>query len=390
MFREIRLPLACLVLSAATISLARSADAPGGSPRLFVQPEVPGNDRMTWAIPIRFINATEGGLYVDSLLCDVENLDLGETHAPRKSRISLNQFTRLVSSISAGDTGAIQCFVPASAESARLTLHAYGHNAKGLPYAFSTTTLAVPGELSRAHPSKFVTVAGRKVETVFFSAQEESLKALKAPGILLIHGENSHARTLLSLANRLSRVGFAIMLVSQPGYGLSEGSPDWAGPATVAALGAALDRLEAEPSVDPKRIGIWGLARGATAAALLAAKRPEVRAVTVQSGSYDLWATHRGSKLASLRESIEKEAGADSAAWKARSPMILAKSIRAQVMVMHGENDDQVPIEQARAFAAALDLRGHPTETNFGTGGHNLPPSSQLPAQHFFERALKP
>jgi dipeptidyl aminopeptidase/acylaminoacyl peptidase len=195
---------------------------------------------------------------------------------------------------------------------------------------------------------------------------------------------------MLNLANRLAQEGTAILLVSQPGYGRSEGSPDWAGPATIAALSAALDRLENTPGVDSKRIGIWGISRGATAATLLAAKRPEVRAVVAQSGSYDLWATHRGSTLAAVRESVENEAGRDSSAWKARSPILQAKTIRAQVMVMHGEADDQAPIEQARAFAAALDLRGHPTETNFSETGHNMPPSAQLPAQHFFERTLKP
>lgn len=381
-------PARLAFLIALGTTLAHAAVVPNGTPRLEVPlPEIMASDRLTWTVPIRFINETELGLYVDSLMCDVENLDRGEIHGPRKTRLSLNLFTRLVSSISAGDTGAIQCFVPASAESARLTLHAYGHNSKGKTFAFEATTSAVPSMLSRSHPSEFLTVGGRTVEVAFVGARPDTGKA---PGILMIHGEGSQARAMLNIANRLAQEGTAVMLVSQPGYGQSQGPPDWAGPATVEALAAALDRLEKSPGVDPKRIGVWGISRGATAATLLAAKRPEVRAVVAQSGSYDLWATHRGGKLADVRESIEKEAGRDSAAWKARSPLLQAKAIRAQVMVMHGEKDDQMPIEQARAFAAALDLRGHPTETNFSETGHSMPPSAQLPAQHFFERALKP
>jgi dienelactone hydrolase len=381
-----RLVSTLAVLVAAT-SLVLAAGAPRGGPRIEIPvPAVVATERLTWTVPVRFINDTEAGLYVDSLVGDVVDLDPGITRAPRESRLPLNSFARLVSSISAGDTGRIQCFILAPAESAGLALTAYAHDAKGKAYVFGANTLAVPGPLSLRYPSQFLTAGGVRVECVFVPARPDTGLS---PGVLIVHGEGQHARTLLGLANRVAQEGVAVMLVSQPGYGLTEGAPDFAGPATLAALEAALDHLAKSPGVDSRHIGVWGFSRGATAAALLAAKRPAIRALIAQSGVYDPWATHRGAKDPVLREAFEREAGSDSAAWRARSPIVQAQAIRAEVMVVHGEADDQAPVEQARAFAAALARRGRPTEASFVPGGHHLSPSVQRSIQDFLGLVLR-
>jgi dipeptidyl aminopeptidase/acylaminoacyl peptidase len=207
---------------------------------------------------------------------------------------------------------------------------------------------------------------------------------------LLVHGHANQARGMLVQAQRLSTLGFSVMLVSQPGYGQSTGPADFMGPATVKALEAALDRLEQMARVDRSRIAVWGISRGATAAALLAERRPEVRALVVQSGIYDLWAAYRGTRLPGFRETIVQEAGTDSAGWRARSPVLESGALKAAVLVMHGEADDRAPVDQAKGFVQALQSHGLEAESKFLPAvGHVLPPVAQQTAEAFLGRTLR-
>ena len=60
------------------------------------------------------------------------------------------------------------------------------------------------------------------------------------------------------------------------------------------------------------------------------------------------------------------------------SPVNLAAQIKAPLLIMHGEDDAQVPVDQAHAMVAALKKAGHPPETLFlGEVGHWLPSNKQ-------------
>ena len=110
----------------------------------------------------------------------------------------------------------------------------------------------------------------------------------------------------------------------------------------------------------------------------------------VQSGILDLWAVYRGTSLDGFRETIVAEAGADSAAWRARSPLLDADRISAPVLVLHGEKDRNVPAAQAHAFVAALEKRGAPVESHFSAADHQLPLSEvQRAVVEFLSRRLK-
>jgi dipeptidyl aminopeptidase/acylaminoacyl peptidase len=215
----------------------------------------------------------------------------------------------------------------------------------------------------RQYRSELVPVGKTKVEMISIAPQV-NLSAL-APGVLLIHGDDVDGRRMIPTAWLIANEGYAVTVVSQPGYGRSEGSPDFAGPATMRAVNAAFDHVRRTPGVDSNRVAVWGAARGATAAMLLAARRREVRGVVVESGIYDLWATHRGTKAHSLAEAIAREAGRDSAAWRARSPVMFADSIRTPVFIAHGELDERAPFPQAKEMAARLQGAGAPVEARF-------------------------
>ena len=99
-----------------------------------------------------------------------------------------------------------------------------------------------------------------------------------------------------------------------------------------------------------------------------AAHGADLCGVVVQGAGYDLWASHRGSSP-ELRASIEREAGGDSTAWRARSPLFVADRIRVPVMVLHGDRDETAPVAGARAFIAARESKKLPVEANITERG---------------------
>ena len=358
-------------------------------PRLDLPAQVRPDQELQWWFRIYIVNPLSSGLYVDSMSCDVEDLDAGETRTARVQRLDLTGVVRIVPSVSEQDSGSFQFSAAATAEHARLTFRLHAHDSKGKPYAATGVTESLPSPVAANLPSRFFDSGGRRIEYLLVPALRASGPS---PAILLVHGHGSHARRLIALAQALSDRRYCVMLVSQPGYGLSQGPADLMGPATVGALEKALDILERTPGVDSTRIAAWGMSRGATAVALLAERRPELRAVIAQSGIYDLWATYRGTKVAGFPETIVREAGRDSAAWRERSPIAACDRIRSPVLILHGEQDANVPVDQAHEFAAALERGGAPVETRFfWDEAHALPLAEvDRTALDFLERRLAP
>ncbi len=123
--------------------------------------------------------------------------------------------------------------------------------------------------------------------------------------------------------------------------------------------------------MDPARLAVWGAGRGATAAALLAARHPEVAALVVQSGTYDL-AAAATSADAPARAEIAAEAGRDAAALRART--VLRQPIpKCAVLLVHGELDTTAPAAAAHAYEAALRKAGAKLESRwFADRGYDI------------------
>src|SRR5262249_42147360 len=107
-------------------------------------------------------------------------------------------------------------------------------------------------------------------------------------------------------------------------------------------------------------------------------------------GSYDLWATYRETRAEDLRAEILAQAGRDSAAWKARSPLLAADKVLSPILILHGERDERMPVGPAHAFEARLRQLGRPVEGRFVTqGSHSLSPTvANGAALPFLERSL--
>lgn len=379
--------LAVSLLLAFVVTTVAIADG-GPAPQLVVLADsLFATEGLAWSVPFEIRNPTAYGIYADSLECEVESLDPGETRESRRFRMLLPGASTLISSLSGNTAAPFQYEMRATAEHARLTFRLYTHQSTGPLAPLVAHAEVWPGPTSAAYPSQFIRVDGRAVEYLLVPAADSAAAA----GLLLIHDHGSNARLMLARAIQLSRRGYAVMAVSMPGYGLSTGPADFGGPATLKAMGAALDVLEKTRGVDKQRIAVWGISRGAGVAALLAAQRADLRCAIAQSGIYDLWAVQRGTTSAGFRDSIVAEAGRDSAAWRARSAALVPAKARTPLLILHGDRDVRVPAAQARGYFAALKAAGVAVESRFASEGEHVLTLQAVdrPALEFLARQLK-
>lgn len=385
----LRLTLATLLLGAlAGASHGAALPAPPDGPTFVpIDSVAETTDELLWQVPMRIQNTSEHGLYLDSLFLDVTDHDAARVHGPAVTRSNLTFLLNLRPSLSGNEDGYFQYSGPATTEHGTLVFTMLAHDQQGHHWTRQVQLETQPGPYWTGHPSQVVRAGGHRVEVVYVEPPDASTPH---PGMLIVHGEGSDARRMLMLARVLVSRGYAVELVSLPGYGGTEGAADFAGPASVAAASAAFDALASTRGVDRTRLSVWGISRGATVALLLAAQRHDVAGVVAQSGVYDPWATWRAAAGGALGHALVAEAGGDSAAWRARAPLLAADRVKAAVFIAHGERDTDVPVAEARALAAALRAGGATVEEKYlPSGTHALGFGQvQRPALDFLARAL--
>src|SRR5215467_5055003 len=81
---------------------------------------------------------------------------------------------------------------------------------------------------------------GKTVEAISFQPAGDG----PFPGVLMIPGFEGTARDLVPLGIRFANARLAGVAVSQPGFGKSDGPPDFVGPRTLEVLTAAYRKLQ--------------------------------------------------------------------------------------------------------------------------------------------------
>lgn len=332
--------LLALLIGLGLAPAADAADAASSGARLEASPlEVVASPTLTWSFELKLANDADEGLYADSASCRIEDTDPGQTGMPRVTEFSMRTLAASLGSLSAHESTSVQQSVPGTFESAKVSYRLWGHRGDGTLVSVESPVVALrPGPVSEEHPSEFLEVGGHKVEIVLFGTPGDE----KLPGLLFVHDENSHARQQLATAMMLAGRGQMVMLVSMPGYGLSEGTPDEFGDATAEALAAAFDRLAKTPGVDPARLSVWGVSKGAGAVTRLLAMRSNVDRAILQSGRYPEAAT------------------------------LPAPKSKAAILMLHGDADEVSPPAGAKAVAAKLTSGGATVDARFLSGRHAL------------------
>ena len=165
-----------------------------------------------------------------------------------------------------------------------------------------------------------------------------------APAVLFLPGNAGNRSYRAPLAAALADAGLAVLLVDYRGYAGNPGRPSEQGLAADAR--AALSYLLALPEVDPARIVVFGESLGTGVAVTLAAERPAT-ALILRSPFSSLTAVARIHYpflpvrwlLQDRFESIDRIA-----------------SVGCPVLVLAGERDRLIPVEESRRlFEAAVE-----------------------------------
>ena len=228
---------------------------------------------------------------------------------------------------------------------------------------------------------------GKSVEAISFRPAGEG----RFPGVLLIPGYERTARNLIPLGVRLANHGFAALAVTQPGFGKSQGPPDFVGPHTLATLTAGYQRLRQEAFVDASRMAIYGYSRGGMAASLLVLQLGDVKAAVLGAGVYDFQRAYDESTLPGVRKNMLQETGMTKDAVRVRSSILRMDQLKCPVLILHGGKDVNVPVSQALVLRERLTQLHKDFEIKiFPDREHSIGPEVGDLTVNFFQRKLQP
>ena len=236
----------------------------------------------------------------------------------------------------------------------------------------------------------------------------------KTPLIVCIHGGGwSRGNKKQCPAVPMVKEGYAVASIQ---YRLTT---EAAFPAQIEDCKAAVRWLRAiapKYNIDPERIGVWGHSSGAHLAALLGTSgdvaalegkgenaefSSRVQAVCEISGPADLVQMFKdvsassAEMAAEAKEAIEALIGGPMDSKKevaiAASPITYITKDDPPFLIIHGDEDQTVPVSQSRRFAAALKNAGVPVTLDIaqgrghGTGGPRFEPEIKA----FFDKNLR-
>ncbi len=203
------------------------------------------------------------------------------------------------------------------------------------------------------------------------------------PALLLIHGHQEQVRNggeafvKTGRLGILARQGYVAASLSQPGYGNSDGPPDYCGPVTQDAALVALDFLRKQPFVNPNKVALYGYSRGAIVASMVATRDPKLAAVVLGAGAYDFFSWYP-TPLRGIDANIRQETGTSAEAFRARSAIYHVEKIKTPVLLLHGAQDERIPVRQAEIFFEKVRANGIAVKMKiFPRAGHGIPIDEQ-------------
>lgn len=268
---------------------------------------------------------------------------------------------------------------------------ALGFGARGLLHAGIRRALAAPRTLPAAGPDglpwRDVNIATRRGKTLrgwFIPAGNA------APALVIVHGWGGNAGQMLPLAPPLHRAGYSLLLFDARCHGRSDGDDFASLPRFAEDLQCAMDWLAQQPEADAARIGCIGHSVGAGAALLTAARDPGVAAVVSLAAFSHPESMMR--RWLAARRIPYRPLGAYVLRYVQRvighrfddiAPQTTIGSITCPVLLVHGEHDDTVPVEDARHIYRRRG--GHNVRLAIFPGGHEGGASLDRPLQTIVE-----
>lgn len=227
------------------------------------------------------------------------------------------------------------------------------------PARLAAATMTAGADVDAAIPGVerlwITTPGGERVEG-WLVAPDEPPPSGRAPAVIVFHGNAETIDHSIGHAEMYAALGWAVLLPEYRGYGRSGGSPSQA--AIAEDMRAFYDLLAARPEIDPSRIVFHGRSVGTGVACDLARSRPPA-----------------GLILESPFTSVA------SFCWGYGVPSVLCRhpfrndrvvrGFPGPVLVMHGSEDEIIPVEHGRRLAA---IANDATLVEMPAGHNDFPP----------------
>ena len=131
---------------------------------------------------------------------------------------------------------------------------------------------------------------------------------------------------------------------------------------------AAVEFLKATGYVDPKKIGITGGSYGGFMTLMAIGKAPDTWAAAVEESGIINWSTMLRSSDPSLNEYLKALLGdpyESREIYDADSPITYIRNEKAPLLVLQGDNDPQVPKEEAQQIVDVLKKEGRVVDVHY-------------------------
>ncbi len=162
--------------------------------------------------------------------------------------------------------------------------------------------------------------------------------------------------------------GYYAVAVSVPGYGKSSGPRDFAGVDSQNAVADVIRHVRKLGTVNPERIALVGISRGATLAAKVGENIGGLAALVLVSGAYEMgemysiWRGEKSEGHKELADTFERESGMSDAGptdllFRERS-VLPDPQIRAPTLIFQGGRDLVTSAPQAELLADKLKRKG--------------------------------
>jgi dipeptidyl aminopeptidase/acylaminoacyl peptidase len=179
------------------------------------------------------------------------------------------------------------------------------------------------------------------------------------PLVVLLHGHSFGGRggeQLLGTAQTLAREAcFSSIAISLPGYGSTAVSTPSIEDATREAVQDGISVARRVPWIDASRPMLYGVSRGAIVAAAMINEIKDVSAVVLYAGAYDLARLYRETSSFWVRRLLNPNGDANP---KLVSFLDNAARWRAPTLILHGKQDNLIPVNQSLLLRDRLKAAG--------------------------------